>query len=661
MTTYGLGIDTGGTYTDTVVVDLSTGAVVCGNKALTTREDLAVGIRNSLLGLDRGILHEVSLTSLSSTLATNSVVENKGCRVGLICIGKEYDRRREPECYAEVDGRFSMKGETEVELDVQGAKAALNGMKGKVDALAISGYVSVRNPSHEDRVAAMAARILDVPVVRGHDLTSRLGFEQRTTTAVMNARLIPVIRELLESVRSVMDELGIASPLMMVKGDGALMKDSTTLIKPVETILSGPASSLTGAKALTGIDDAVMIDVGGTTSDIGVLKDGFPRVEPEGARLGGRRTRVMAADIATFGIGGDSRIVVNGRELVLSPVRAVPLCIAAGAWPSVKETLRSLEGACGDGVPDDCDLEDVLQDDEFLKLSHPQDRSMLKEADRLLLGLLEDGPMRVRDAADILGVPDSSFSVSLLESRGFVTRIGFTPTDLLHAEGSYTQYDAEASLIAARYLARTCRVPVEEFIASAKERVAARMASCIMEKILLDESGKDELDQSQSDLIDDVLYRRHGDYSLEFRLKDPLIGIGAPVGAWLPRVAEMLHAELILPEDYSIGNAIGAITGSVSETRTASVRSSQREPSDEPECNVYVGGAIREFGRPREAIEFAVREASRLAEEAAVANGCANPVIETDVKENWVSVTAEKKAFSGAEITARATGKPDLN
>ena len=129
MTAYGLGIDAGGTYTDTVIVDLDSGTIVCGNKALTTREDLSTGIRNSLLGLDRGLLKKISLTSLSSTLATNSVVENKGCRVGLICIGTDYVNVSEPEEYAVIKGRFSMSGKEEVPLDVRTAKSVLNEIK----------------------------------------------------------------------------------------------------------------------------------------------------------------------------------------------------------------------------------------------------------------------------------------------------------------------------------------------------------------------------------------------------------------------------------------------------------------------------------------------------------------------------------------------------
>ena len=657
---YGLGIDAGGTYTDTVIVDLESGKVVCGNKALTTREDLTIGIRNSLEGLDRSLLSEVRLTSLSSTLATNSVVENKGCRVGLICIGTDYVRVSKPEHYAVVDGRFSMSGKEEVPLDVRAVKSALNGMKGKVDALAISGYVSVRNPSHENRVETLAKKILDVPVVCAHDLTSKLGFEQRTTTAVMNARLIPVIEELLRSVKAIMNELGVDSPLMMVKGDGALMKDTTAMRKPVETILSGPASSLMGAKSLTGEDDAVVIDIGGTTSDIGILKNGFPRIEPEGANIGGKRTRVMAADIATYGIGGDSRIVVNGKDILLSPVRVIPLCIAASRWPSVKRTICSLADLTDDRSAEDYELCDVLQDTEFFTLAHVRERENLSSIDRKFLTALKKKPLRLTDAAEMLGVPAHSISASDMESRGYIMRIGVTPTDILHAEGSYTCYDSESSRIAVEYLARKCGRSMDSFISETKSLIVKKIAACTMEKILLDSSRRDALVQSEEELLDRVLNGNDPDYSISFNLKDPIIGIGAPVGAWLPAVAEMLHTRLLLPENSHIGNAIGAITGCVCETVVITVRATGPEYQEEPECDVFTGEEIRTFSWSKEALEFAEKEGIRMAKDAALSAGAKNPVVEVFVEKNELVVSEDKRYFRGAEITVKATGKPDL-
>lgn len=656
--TYGLGIDTGGTYTDTVIVDLGTGKSICSNKALTTRDNLSVGIRESLEGLDRSLLAKVSLTSLSSTLATNSVVEGKGCRVGLVCIGKKYLETSLPDVYAEIDGKFSMSGEEEIRLDTGSAKQVLEGMKGKVDAVVVSGYLSVRNPSHEERVAAMAARILDLPVVCGHELTSKLGFEVRTTTAVMNARLIPIIRELLDSVIAVMKDLGISSPLMVVKGDGAVMKAETAIMRPVETILSGPASSLVGAKALSGTDDAVVIDIGGTTTDIGILKNGFPRIEPEGARISGRRTRVMAADISTFGIGGDSRILVNGKEIMLTPVRVIPLCIAASKWPSVKSAIEGLVSVTDDRPSEGYDPEDIVQDTEFFILAHPRFTDELPEHDRMLLEALRKGPRRIADLCREFGLPAHAFSVAELERRGYVTRIGMTPTDLLHAEGSYTEYDAETSLIAAGYLSRKCGLTLEGFIDKAKTEVVNKMAASVMEKMMLDRNGSDELTESQKEILRMSLGSNE-DYSLRFELKRPIVGIGAPVGAWLPKVAELLRAELLLPSDSEIGNAIGAITGSVSETATVTVRAAGTDVVEEPECNVFTGQTIKTFARPQEAMEFARSECARLAKAKASESGTANPVVEITVEENTMTVSG-RSFFRGATVTAKATGKPDL-
>ncbi len=658
--TYGLGIDAGGTYTDTAVVDLDSGRLMCGSKALTTHSDLTAGIRESLSGLDRGLLRQISLTSLSSTLATNSVVENKGCRVGLICIGTNYVNSVRPDCYAVVEGRFSMSGKEEKPLDVRTVRSELEAMKGKVDAVAVSGYVSVRNPSHEKRVERMARSILKVPVVCAHDLTSKLGFEQRTTTAVMNARLIPVIEELLRSVKAIMKEFGIRSPLMMVKGDGALMKDSTALKKPVETILSGPASSLMGAKSLTGVDDAVVIDIGGTTSDIGILKNGFPHIEPEGANIGGRRTRVMAADIATYGIGGDSRIAVNGQDIILSPVRAVPLCIAAKKWPSVRRTLESLKDITDDRAPDSCRTEDIVQDTEFFILAHAADTKDLSTADRRFLTLLKRRPFRLTDAGERLGIPAGAFSAGELESKGYIMRIGVTPTDILHAEGTYTQYDAESSRIAVGYLARKCGMDTNSFIGKTKTLITKKIAGCAMEKVLLDESGKDALSDSEKELVSRILYGCSGDYALTFGLRHPIIGIGAPVGAWLPAVADLLHTKLILPENSHIGNAIGAVTGSVCETVSITVRAAGPEITEEPECDVFTGEEIRTFGWPKEAMDFAVREGTRLAKERALVSGAKNPVVDVITDENILEV-GDRKYFRGATVTVKATGKPDLS
>ena len=320
---YGLGIDTGGTYTDGAILDMESGKVLCSAKSLTTRHDLAIGIGNVIKKLDNSLFPCIRLIGISSTLATNSVVEGKGCRVGLIVIGHEPAANIPVDELVQLDGGHNLQGERRAELDIEGAKRFVESVKNKVDAFAISSYLSVRNPEHEIAVRDLIKETTGLPVVCGHELSTALGFNERTITAILNARLIPIITDLIASLKRVQAEVGIKAPLMIVKGDGSLMDESVAKERPVETILSGPAASIIGSKALTGLDDAVIVDVGGTTTDIGILRGGRPRLDPEGATLGNWRTRVKAVDVFTSGIGGDSRLVVAGRKLQLSSLRVI--------------------------------------------------------------------------------------------------------------------------------------------------------------------------------------------------------------------------------------------------------------------------------------------------------------------------------------------------
>lgn len=264
----GLGIDTGGTYTDAVLIDLESNSIISKAKALTTRDDLSVGIRNSMKLFDRSLLKKVSMVSLSSTLATNSVVEGKGCRVGVISVGRDFDSSIVADESITISGGHDLNGAELNPLDIDSAEKFMNSIKNKVDSIAITSYLSVRNPEHELILKDLASKILNLPVVCGHELSSSLGFNERTITSVMNARLIPIIKELISSMKSAMVEYDINAPLMIVKGDGSLMNDEIAVERPVETVLSGPAASMIGAKTLTGLNDAIVMDMGGTTTDI---------------------------------------------------------------------------------------------------------------------------------------------------------------------------------------------------------------------------------------------------------------------------------------------------------------------------------------------------------------------------------------------------------
>lgn len=658
----GLGFDTGGTYTDAVLMDLSTGKIVQKAKALTTRDDLSIGVGNAIRNFDPKLLEEIVMVSLSSTLATNSVVEGKGCRVGLISVGHDFDNSIPVNAYAKIQGGHDLKGREAAELDENAVRDILSSWKGLVDGVAVTSYLSVRNPDHEVRIKKLAEEILEVPVVCGHELSSSLGFNERAVTSVMNARLIPIIKELIFSVKAVMARNRIAAPLLIVKGNGSIMGESVATSRPIETILSGPAASMIGAKNLTGRNDAIVMDMGGTTTDIGILRNGYPRLEKEGAIIGGRRTRVLAAEISTSGLGGDSRIVVNGGKFVLGTSRVIPLCIAASKWPQLVERLKTASEAPSRPTPESLGIDNVVQDIEFFTLVKTTGRDTLTEDNKKFLDLIAAEPHSLKEAGDILKIHPFSFNIVKLEENGLIQRIGLTPTDILHAEGSYVFYDAEASKYGVSYAAKKLNITTDEFIALAKEKVVEKLSQELLRKLFFEETGKLELDGVGLDLMNKAVSGKDGlDFGCSVRLNKPIIGIGAPVAAYYPQMAKKFGAELLLPEHSEVGNAVGAVTGSIVETLDILIRP-KTTGSDDPPCTVFSALGKEEFESITEALKYADTVGRGYVTDQAKRAGAEYVDVKTDVHEKRYEIGGGLgtggDVLLETEVHITAVGKP---
>ena len=662
MAEYGLGFDTGGTYTDAVIMDLVKNEVVCCAKSLTTREDLSLGIAGSLQSFDKDLFKDVKMVSLSSTLATNSIVEGKGCRVGLIATGREFDHSIPVDEYVCIKGGHNLSGKEKDALDEQSARDFMRSVKGKIDGLAITSYLSVRNPSHENRLAEIAKEELDVPIVCGHQLSSSLGFNERTVTCVMNARLIPIIKDLMTSVKKVMEDVGINAPLMIVKGDGSIMGESVALERPIETILSGPAASLIGAKTLTGAMDAIVMDMGGTTTDIGILRNGTPRLEKEGAVIGGRRTRVLAAEIATSGIGGDSRILVNGGELSLASLRVMPLCIAADKFPCLEEKLKKVADMPARFTPGCLDEKKVMQEIEFFIKLKDIEGIYLTDDDTRFLAAIETEPKSLTEAGDELSVHPYAFNINKMEEVGMIQRIGLTPTDILHGEGSYVEFNRNASLYGIRHQAGKMKLSDEEFIKVAKQAVIDKIAKELLKKLLFEETGQMYTDRIGNDLMDKAVTWKTGlDFGCRIKLNKPIIGIGAPVSAYFPQVAEKFDTELLLSEYSHVGNAVGAITGNIIESIEIVIKPKKGEGgSDDPRCTLFASFGTTEFDSYKAAMEFAKEKATEIVTDAARKAGADSIEVKEDLKEKRFGFdeTYGGSMLIEATLIVTAVGKP---
>lgn len=623
-----LGIDTGGTYTDAVVVDTDTGQVLASAKAPTTRHRLTVGIAEALQRLRSLHLGGVKLVSLSTTLATNAVVEGKGVRVGAILIG--YNQRfLESSGLVEqipawrvrfIAGGHDLQGQEQAPLDRAAAEQAIAEMASEVEAFAVSGYFSVLNPAHEIQVRELLRARTSRPVVCGHELTSQLNALKRAATAALNASLIPLTLELMEATRSVLAQYGITAPLTVVRGDGSLMTETMAQERPIETILSGPAASAVGGQVLARVERAVVVDMGGTTTDIALLQNGRPRSDPQGAAVGRWRTCVRAADIWTAGLGGDSQLSFQPKDqrLQVGPRRVVPLCMAAAEHPQVRAELARLKAAEA--------TSSLASVTDFLLLGRrPPESLPLKETERRAIELLEQAPRSLLQLTRELNALHPRFlGLERLEEQGFVVRGGLTPTDLLHARGTYTAWDVEAARLGVEVFARSAGWPPEVLIERGLSAVTEGLALQILGKLTSDSLHPQPFPHCEvcSALAKVALNGRnpHSLLGCELKVQVPIVGIGAPAATFLPAVGEKLRAPVIIPPHAEVANAIGAVSGSVTlelEARILPIHSVAGIHG----YRLHFAGEPEEFLHLEEAVAAAERHLHQKVAERAAAAG----------------------------------------
>jgi N-methylhydantoinase A/oxoprolinase/acetone carboxylase beta subunit len=669
IVTIALGIDTGGTYTDAALVDHATGRVLCTAKALTTRRDLSIGIGQAIDAVfqhpDAPVPADVGLVSLSTTLATNAIVEGQGSPVCLILVGydpdliRQYGFERElvTEDVVYLDGGHDIHGNEALPLDEAALRQAVMDRRGQVEAFAVSAYFGVRNPAHELRARVLIEKLSGLPVTCGHELTTRLNSVRRATTVALNARLVPLLRELIETLRHTMVERGISAPLMVVKGDGSLVRAEWALQRPIETILSGPAASAVGAWHLAGQDDVGVdsgalwvVDVGGTTTDIAALREGRPRLHPEGAQVGRWRTMVEAVDVHTVGLGGDSHVCLDGdRSLIIGPQRVVPVSLLASQYPGVLDELRTQAA-----VPHRPDVAN-----QFLLARRRPTRS-LREDEQAIFDRLAHGPVSLAFL-----VRESRFGslvlrrVEDLVAERLVLRAGFTPTDALHCLDRLDLWDAEAARLGARILAGLGHRSVEDLCLAVVEGVSRRAATALVSKVLSDEAHLPDWGQEPTAalLLNRAWDDTHGgDLSLTMTLQRPVVAIGAPVGAYMPRVAERLHTRLIIPSHAEVANAVGAVAGGVVQRQRVLIM-----PLENGEAlRLHLPEGVRDFSDREEAVGYARQEMLPWIEAQARQAGAAQVEVQMTRQDRDVLVKAGwgEKLYLGTELVFTAVGRP---
>jgi N-methylhydantoinase A/oxoprolinase/acetone carboxylase beta subunit len=661
-----LGIDTGGTYTDAVLVD-DQKQIISAEKSLTTRFDLSLGIGDVIGKLPPAALAEISMVSLSTTLTTNSVVEDLGAPVCVLLPGYSREQVKQSglldilpaQMVVILEGGYDAVGRERMPLDETAARSAIEALQDEVSAFAISSMFGTRNSSHENRLKQMVNEITGMPVICGHELASSLGAPRRALTAALNARMVPAIKELVGSVQTILVRHHIDAPLMLVKGDGSLASLANAIEKPIGTVLSGPAASVIGACQLSGLDNAIIADMGGTTTDIAIVSNGQPELSDDGARIGDWQPMVEAVRVNSIGLGGDSEIRFGGHVgLTIGPRRVVPTSLLAHLYPQVVPRLEAqLAG-----------MVNARSNRFVMRLENNQALlNQLGPVEIKAWELLSDTPIELE--AIVQENRQFARALAKLKRLGLAIYSGFTPSDAVHVLGINSHWDAHAAELSARIWMRQMRFMYgygkwdNDDVNAACTQVFELVTTTI--RRLLIEVGLNEFDLSAKsskttgivDTITRMVLGTHENkgrkplFKLDFASDYPIVAVGAPAASYYQSVADSLHIGLHLPEYADVANAFGAVMGSVIQRAQLTIT----QPQHGIFC-LFHGDQPKHFENLAAARAEAEQLVTGLARDKALEAGAIDPSVTLKFDDIHVLDDIDGELFLESTVIATAIG-----
>ena len=650
-----LGIDTGGTFTDGVLFDPQNSVVLKSTKALTTHQDLKICISQVLETLLSESPGNISFVSLSTTLATNAIAEGKRKPVALLLLGYDpelvhnfkFQQQFGTRHYYFIPGKHDLDGREQVPLDQAEVQRIAMTVQEQVDAFAVSSYAGSRNSSQESCAADIISRLTTRPVVQAHHLSSELDSIRRATTASLNAALLSNLQDFLDAVQEMLAKQGVKCPLMVVRGDGSIVEASFARHRPVEMIHSGPATSTIGGYFLAGIDTALVIDMGGTTTDISLVDRGSVQLQEKAATVGSYRTCVKTIKTRSFGLGGDSLIAFDRwQKLMIGPERVVPISRFCSQYPEIKpELLNRLQH-----------FREVHYSDEleYWILRHAPRRPVDDKKVSRIIQLLRDRPYRLRDLYHKVG-PISPILTRELIDLEIIDRTGLTPTDLLHVTGEFSPWDGEAAGFVTEMAARNWGENAAGFIQRVRKAITHRIVAEIIQ-FLSEKSLSESGIGNQNHALDRWFYEeslstKNPYLGCSIFLKAPIVGIGAPAKAFLPPVAAAMETSITFPEHYAVANAVGTVVGNVIVRQEGEVYPCVEGAA----ITGYFARVVnlqQKFENFEEALKFAREMLTQHVATQVKAAGAETARVECEEKKIWEGMV---------HLSAWAIGKPGLD
>ncbi|MBT8356392.1 MAG: hydantoinase/oxoprolinase family protein [Deltaproteobacteria bacterium] len=341
-----IGLDVGGTHTDVVLLDKD--GLLKEIKVATDPLDLFNSVLTGLIKITEGIEPEkIHRIVLSTTLTTNAIVQKKFPQVGMIVSsgpGLNPELYRTDRNYFAVSGSIDHRGH-EIE-PVNSAEIKEIGerlRKENIQCLGVVGKFSVRNPLHEFKIREILKDSFE-RVFLGHRISGNLNFPRRIATTYLNAAVYPIHKVFYEAVQQSLEARGLSRPIRILKADGGNMNFKSSIDIPGQTILSGPAASVMGSLAFSSKDeDTLIMDIGGTTTDMSILINRVPLLAQMGIRLGSYNTLIRSLETLSIGVGGDSVVKIESGRIRVGPERLGPAMAYGGPVPTPTDALFVLK------------------------------------------------------------------------------------------------------------------------------------------------------------------------------------------------------------------------------------------------------------------------------------------------------------------------------
>ena len=708
----GIGIDTGGTYTDIVVYDMENGKVLGSGKTPTTKNHLEVCILKALDSMDQSYIHQAELLALSTTLATNACLENKGGRAKCLMIGMN------PESMSNLDQVYGSYGFRDLKelVFIDGKPEHLFEKPEDPDWEELKekgpewfrgcravGITQIYPDANGGRFEQEAEKILKkegFQVTTAWNMFHDVDVLRRGAGTLLNARLIPIITDFLDAVRKALAERNLKMPIAIVAGNGNQMAEAVACERPVETLLSGPAASAVGGSVISGEPDGILVDMGGTTTDIALIREGEPVLADQGISIGQWRTTVKGLYVDTTLLGGDSEVLFENGRILLGKERVIPLSALVQMFPAQKEQIiHRLQALAESGKKHTRMLHEflVLQNN-ILADPDLQDRYTPEEI--RICEALRNGPLILEDFAEAAGESVYKPGTERLEAEGVIMRSGLTPTDMMVLKGDidlYGEDSARAVREAVRFLIqntdpeyyrmsgrgktvypvrdhgadagdekKTAETRPEEAVADEVYRLVEKKMYRRIVEILMAQQHPGQRRYLEQDGV-----KRLIDWSFEEARKGgaedwagmrihtdlPIIGVGAPVHIFLPAVAEYLGTRAVIHPFAGVANALGAIAGKVSARVSIHVKADYQGAVPDG-FSVTDGKGKHKFEHYEDAEKYAEKTARKLAAEEARRQGAGeNPEIRILKRQIRTSSAVGPEVFFETVVEAVASGR----